>query len=125
MKLTASEMVTLDGVYQGPGGPDEDRSGGFDRGGWTAPFADAEGWRILTTWFERADAFLLGRKTFEIWEPYWPQHDGGDPVHHLPGSGGGGGGEQGEQGESVGHGVTEARALSSIWMRARSRNAFT
>jgi dihydrofolate reductase len=82
MKLTASEMVTLDGVYQGPGGPDEDRSGGFDRGGWTAPFADAEGWRRLTEWFERADAFLLGRKTFEIWEPYWPHHDGGDPVSH-------------------------------------------
>src|SRR4029079_17168748 len=67
MKLTASEMVTLDGVYQGPGGPDEDRSGGFDRGGWTAPFGDEEGWRILTAWFERADAFLLGRKTWQIW----------------------------------------------------------
>jgi dihydrofolate reductase len=82
MKLTASEMVTLDGVYQGPGGPDEDRSGGFDRGGWTAPFGDEEGWRILTAWFERADAFLLGRKTWQIWEPYWPKHDGGDPVSH-------------------------------------------
>ena len=82
MKLTASEMVTLDGVYQGPGGPDEDRSGGFDRGGWTAPFGDEEGWRILTAWFERADAFLLGRKTWQIWEPYWPNHDGGDPVSH-------------------------------------------
>ena len=82
MKLTASEMVTLDGVYQGPGGPDEDRSDGFDRGGWTAAFGDPEGWRILTEWFERADAFLLGRKTFDIWEPYWPLHDGGDPVSH-------------------------------------------
>jgi dihydrofolate reductase len=82
MKLTASMMVTLDGVYQGPGGPDEDRSGGFDRGGWTAPYADADMWPFLTSWFERADALLLGRKTWQIWEPYWPLHDSGDPVSH-------------------------------------------
>src|SRR5213083_3155097 len=82
MKLTASMMLTVDGVYQGPGGPDEDRRGGFDRGGWTAPYSDEEGWRFLTAWFERADAFLLGRRTWEIWEPYWPLHDGGDPVSH-------------------------------------------
>ena len=73
MKLTASMMVTLDGVYQGPGGPDEDRRGGLGRGGWTAPYADEEGWRFLTSMFERADALLLGRRTWEIWEPYWPQ----------------------------------------------------
>jgi dihydrofolate reductase len=82
MKLTASMMLTLDGVYQGPGGPDEDRSGGFDRGGWTAAYADPEMWPILTEWFERADALLLGRKTWQIWERYWPLHDGGDPVSH-------------------------------------------
>src|SRR2546426_10307467 len=82
MKLTASMMVTLDGVYQGPGGPDEDRRGGFDRGGWTAAYADPEGWPFLLDWFERADAFLLGRKTWEIWETYWPLHDSGDPVSH-------------------------------------------
>ncbi len=82
MKLTASEMVTLDGVYQGPGGPDEDRRGGFERGGWTGAYADAEMWPFLTGWFERADALLLGRKTWEIWEPYWPLHDSGDPVSH-------------------------------------------
>ena len=82
MKLTASMMVTLDGVYQGPGGLDEDRQGGFDRGGWTAPYADEEGWQYLQSWFERADALLLGRKTWEIWEPYWPHHDSGDPVSH-------------------------------------------
>src|SRR5258708_33151667 len=82
MKLTASMMVTLDGVYQGPGGPDEDSRGGFDRGGWTAPCGNEEGWTFLTSYFERADAFLLGRRTWEIWESYWPHHDGGDPVSH-------------------------------------------
>ena len=87
MKLTASMMLTLDGVYQGPGGPDEDRRGGFDRGGWTAPYGDEEGWPFLVSWFERADALLLGRKTWEIWEPYWPLHDerrSGLPRHQRP-----------------------------------------
>ena len=82
MKLIASMMLTLDGVYQGPGGPDEDRRGGFDRGGWTAAYGDEEGWQFLLSLFGRADALLLGRKTFEIWEPYWPLHDGGDAVSH-------------------------------------------
>jgi dihydrofolate reductase len=82
MKLTASMMVSLDGVYQGPGGPDEDRGGGFDRGGWTAAYGDEEGWQFLNSYFERADAFLLGRKTWEIFEAYWPHHDAGDPVSH-------------------------------------------
>ena len=82
MKLTASMMLTVDGVYQGPGGADEDRRDGFDRGGWTAPFADPEMWPFLTSWFERADALLLGRTTWAIWESYWPHHDGGDPVSH-------------------------------------------
>jgi dihydrofolate reductase len=82
MKLTASLMVSLDGVYQGPGGPDEDRGGGFDRGGWTSAFGSEAGWQWLLEWFGRADALLLGRKTFDIWEPYWPQHDGGDAVSH-------------------------------------------
>ena len=66
----------------GPGGPDEDRSGGFERGGWTAPFADKEGWKYIVSLFERADALLLGRRTWEIFEGYWPHHDGGDPVSH-------------------------------------------
>jgi dihydrofolate reductase len=82
MKLTASMMITLDGVYQGPGGPEEDQSGGFHRGGWTAAYADPEGWPYLLEWFGRADALLLGRKTWEIWETYWPLHDGGDAVSH-------------------------------------------
>lgn len=82
MKLVATMMLTLDGVYQGPGGADEDRRGGFDRGGWTAAHADKEMWPFLVSMFERADALLLGRKTWEIWEPYWPLHDNGDAVSH-------------------------------------------
>jgi dihydrofolate reductase len=82
MKLTASMMMSVDGVYQGPGAPDEDRRGGFERGGWIAPFNDQEAWQFLTSWFERADALLLGRRTWQIFEGYWPQHDRGDPVSH-------------------------------------------
>ena len=82
MKLTASEFLTLDGVYQGPGGPDEDRRGGFDRGGWSAPFGHEETDRFITSVYERMDAMLLGRKTWDIWAAYWPLHDGGDPVSH-------------------------------------------
>ena len=82
MKLTASEMLTLDGVYQGPGGKGEDERDGFERGGWTAAYADPEGWPFLLEWFGRADALLLGRKTWEIWETYWPHHDSGDAVSH-------------------------------------------
>jgi dihydrofolate reductase len=75
-------MMTIDGEYHGPCGTDEDRRGWFDRRGWTASHADAEMWPFLLSWFERADALLLGRKTWEIWEPYWPLHDRGDAVSH-------------------------------------------
>ncbi len=87
MRLTASMMLTLDGVYQGPGGPDEDRRGGFERGGWTASHADPEMGPFLIEMFGRADALLLGRKTWEIWEPYWPNHDDdafGHTINLLP-----------------------------------------
>jgi dihydrofolate reductase len=82
MKLTATIMLSLDGVYQGPGGPEEDRRGGFERGGWVAPLFDDEGGRWVTSVFERADGLLLGRRTWEIFEGYWPNHDEGDPVSH-------------------------------------------
>ena len=82
MKLTATMFLTVDGVYQGPGGPDEDRRGGFERGGWVAPHFDEEGGRFMTSVFERADALLLGRRTWQIFEGYWPHHDGGDPISH-------------------------------------------
>jgi dihydrofolate reductase len=82
MKLTAIVFVTLDGVYQGPGGRNEDRRGGFDRGGWQAPFSDEETGRFIVSAYENMDAMLLGRMTFDIWEGYWPLHDEGDPVSH-------------------------------------------
>jgi dihydrofolate reductase len=84
MKLTATMMLTVDGVYQGPGGADEDRRGGFERGGWVAAHFDEETARFVTSVFERADALLLGRRTWEIFEAYWPHHDEGeaDPVSH-------------------------------------------
>jgi dihydrofolate reductase len=83
MKLMATMMLSLDGVYQGPGGPDEDRRAGFDRGGWTAAHADPEMWPVLVSMFERADALLLGRKTWQIWEPYWPKHDDNELGHAI------------------------------------------
>jgi dihydrofolate reductase len=84
MQLTATMMLTVDGVYQGPGGPGEDRRDGFDRGGWVAPAFDEETGVFVTSVFQRADALLLGRRTWEIFEAYWPHHDGGetDPVSH-------------------------------------------
>jgi dihydrofolate reductase len=82
MKLSAMLFLTLDGVYQGPGGTDEDRRGGFDRGGWLAPYANEETFLFITSVYERADALLLGRVTWDIWAMYWPHHDGGDPVSH-------------------------------------------
>jgi dihydrofolate reductase len=82
VKLTATMLLSVDGVYQGPGGPDEDRRGGFERGGWVAPYGHADVRDFIVSVFERADAFLLGRRTWEIWAPYWPLHDAGDPVSH-------------------------------------------
>ena len=67
-------MITLDGVMQAPGGKKEDRSGDFKYGGWTAPYDDeAYGKAVQKELQEPAD-YLLGRKTFEIWEGYWPEH---------------------------------------------------
>ena len=65
-KLTITTFLTLDGVMQAPGQPAEDRSGGFQHGGWQFPYADGDFMRSEVTWFESADAFLLGRTTYEI-----------------------------------------------------------
>jgi dihydrofolate reductase len=66
-------MITLDGVMQAPGGPKEDTSGGFNYGGWTAPYGDEIYGKVVQKELKPAD-YLLGRKTFEIWAPYWPKH---------------------------------------------------
>ena len=65
--------MTLDGVMQGPGGPEEDTSGGFKYGGWVAPYDDEVYGQVVQNELKPAD-YLLGRKTFEIWADYWPQH---------------------------------------------------
>jgi dihydrofolate reductase len=72
-KLVVGTFLTLDGVMQAPGGPDEDRDGGFQHGGWLVPYFDQKFSEIMTDWTKRADAFLLGRKTYEIFAGSWPK----------------------------------------------------
>ncbi len=71
MKLTVTENVSLDGVMQGLGGPDEDHRGGFERGGWALPLVDEEVGAFLDEIYARADAFLFGRRTYEIFAGSW------------------------------------------------------
>ena len=80
-KLVSTIFVSLDGVYQAPGGPQEDTSGGFDQGGWTFPFGDDDFGRFVTEVFDRAGGFLLGRRTYDIFASYWPKMtDPADPI---------------------------------------------
>ena len=71
MKLTTTTNISVDGVMQGLGGPDEDRRGGFERGGWAMPLFDNEAATFLNQVYERADAFLFGRRTYEIFAGSW------------------------------------------------------
>jgi dihydrofolate reductase len=73
MKLVVSTFVSLDGVYQGPGSPDEDRSDGFSRGGWFVPYMEPSFLSQARTWLERAGGLLLGRRTYESFARDWPE----------------------------------------------------
>ena len=72
-RIIVISMITLDGVMQAPGGPEEDVEGGFEYGGWTAPYQDDVGGKVFEKEM-RPSEYLLGRKTFEIFENYWPEH---------------------------------------------------
>jgi dihydrofolate reductase len=85
MKLTTTTHVSLDGVMQGLGGSDEDRRGGFERGGWALPLFGGEAETFLSAVFQRADAFLFGRRTYEIFAGSWGtgswgEDQGGNPI---------------------------------------------
>src|SRR5215217_5370660 len=71
MKLTTNTNVSVDGVMQGLGGPEEDRSGGFERGGWAMPYFDEETAALIGQVYQRADAFLFGRRTYEVFAGSW------------------------------------------------------
>lgn len=80
-ELTLTQFLTLDGVVQAPGGPGEDPEGGFPWGGWLVPHADPDMGATMVEIFEEADAFLLGRVTYDIFAAYWPKMtDPADPV---------------------------------------------
>jgi dihydrofolate reductase len=71
--ITVLSMITLDGVMQAPGGPEEDKSSSFKYGGWTVAYGDEVFGKVMQEEMKAAD-YLLGRKTFDIFESYWPQH---------------------------------------------------
>ena len=80
MKLVVGTFVSLDGVMQAPGGPDEDRDGGFEHGGWLVPHFDDDLGQIMDAWTDRADAVLFGRRTYEILAAHWPRVGDEDPM---------------------------------------------
>lgn len=82
-RLVVTSFVTLDGVHQAPGAPDEDTSDGFRQGGWTVPFVEEEFGGFAADSFTRAGAFLLGRRTYDIFAAYWPKVT--DPAHPIAG----------------------------------------
>ncbi|APE24879.1 MULTISPECIES: dihydrofolate reductase family protein [Streptomyces] len=79
--LSLTQFLTLDGVHQAPGGPDEDTSSGFTHGGWSVPYGDEDFGRFMDEVFTRPTAFLLGRRTYDIFAGYWPkQTDPANPI---------------------------------------------
>ena len=81
MKLTTNTNVSVDGVMQGLGGPEEDRRDGFERGGWAMPHFDSETAALIGQVYQRADTFLIGRRTYEVFAGYWgAMADSDDPI---------------------------------------------
>ncbi|MER0443416.1 dihydrofolate reductase family protein [Streptomyces sp. Edi4] len=78
-KVIVCTFLSLDGVMQAPGGPDEDTGSGFEHGGWQKNASDDEVGAAIAGWYEHSDAMLLGRKTYEIFASYWPTADPGNP----------------------------------------------
>ncbi|MGW6547164.1 dihydrofolate reductase family protein [Streptomyces massasporeus] len=78
-KIIVCTFLSLDGVMQAPGGPDEDAGSGFEHGGWQKPVSDDEVGAAIAGWYEHSDAMLLGRKTYDIFAAYWPTADPGSP----------------------------------------------
>ncbi|MGW8570599.1 dihydrofolate reductase family protein [Streptomyces niveus] len=79
-KLMVTTFVSLDGVMQGPGGSDEDRDGGFEHGGWSVPHFGPDLIERMTDLVQRADALLVGRKTYDIFAATWPLAEADDPI---------------------------------------------
>jgi dihydrofolate reductase len=79
-KLMVTTFMSLDGVMQGPGGPEEDTDGGFEHGGWSVPYFDEPLIGLMTEVSRRAGALLLGRKTYDIFAATWPLAEADDPI---------------------------------------------
>ncbi|UKA65620.1 dihydrofolate reductase family protein [Arthrobacter sp. FW306-05-C] len=84
--IVANLFITLDGVYQAPGGREEDSEGGFEFGGWQAPVSDDEAGAAIAAEIGRMDALLLGRATYDIFSSYWPHQTGdiADALNRVP-----------------------------------------
>jgi dihydrofolate reductase len=82
-KLIVAEHISLDGVIQAPGGPEEDPSGGFRLGGWIVPYADDAGGQAVQDLFAQPFELLLGRRTYDIWAAYWPHVRAGHPIADM------------------------------------------